>query len=833
MVRSKVEIEYATTGTANAMTRVKALTTQNEKLGNKLKQVAIQAVGLNFALGIVSNSMQKLISWIGDSIEKFREFELRMQEVGTILDQDTYPQLQRLTVGVELLSIRFGQSTSDMAKGMYDILSAAFSARDALNLLNTATKASIAGLSTVRDSVDIFTTVLNTYGMSVEQATRISDILFQSVIRGKFQFRDLESSLGYVVPIAAQAGLQFEELMAALSTTTRHGLHLDMTSRGLALAIQNIINPTEKARKAALEYGIDMSAVGLRAEGLYEWFKDLNEATQEYGKTIISELIPNMRSLRVAMVLAGEEGLKGFKDDMSLLEDAAGRTNEALEKIMKTQQFYQKQLEQQAARIERAVGEPWGELGLAFKKGTIIFAKWIQKGGPFNVKAVKEAFEETNDELGIYNKNLYAGIDSMSDFGKATLYLKNLLASEELSKKYTKAEAMGINQTVLDAINDKIEYHNNVMELTQDAYNNLIGPVKDAENEMDRISDTIVELDRDIERLNEELEKNVTYGWGKYQTTIKGTLNYDMALIKAEQTHADMIHDINMGLEDETYEYKNLSSGLQNAVSVVRNYEKAQEKNRRETELSNIAISENNLLIMKIQLRGMMRRRGLMRSEERAIKRLRIANMQETINAQDNEEKKTEASLTAYYTAKDLVDKSIRDANEVVYQMKYNYDQQIADLNDYIANEKALLDKRKEQWNQNLKDVTSLAIQQFMRLAQLAAIPGLKMYLGKAGVNLTSMMVQTMALIKSWSATSKYQRGSYYVPQTQMAVVHKGETISPAGKGGHGGNITVNIPIHIGKVSSDIDIDKIAAKVGRAVKSGYMNSNGTTNWGIR
>ena len=100
----------------------------------------------------------------------------------------------------------------------------------------------------------IFTTVLNSYGMSVYEATNVSDTLFQSVVRGKFQFADLESALGYVVPIAAQAGIAFEELMATLSTATRHGLHLDMAARGLAMGLQNIINPSEGAAKAAKKY---------------------------------------------------------------------------------------------------------------------------------------------------------------------------------------------------------------------------------------------------------------------------------------------------------------------------------------------------------------------------------------------------------------------------------------------------------------------------------------------------------------------------------------------------------------------------------------------------
>ena len=250
------------------------------KLGGQLGGLAVRFVGLQAIVSLATQQFHKLTEWVKESIKEFRTFEKNIAEVGTILTGVAQDQLPAMQAGIEALSIAYGQAADDLAKATYQILSAAFDAREALGLLNIAARASIAGLSTVAESVDIFTSVLNAYGMSAIRAGEISDVLFQSVIRGKFVYKDLASALGYIAPIAANAAISFDEIMAAMSTATRHGLHLDMTARGLALAIQGIVNPTEKVTKAAQKYGIEVGALAIETMGLYGWFEALNKATK-------------------------------------------------------------------------------------------------------------------------------------------------------------------------------------------------------------------------------------------------------------------------------------------------------------------------------------------------------------------------------------------------------------------------------------------------------------------------------------------------------------------------------------------------------------------------
>lgn len=350
------------------------------KLGGFLKSTVVQLASAYIGVMGVMMVFQRLTGFVKDSIDQFRSFETRMAEVSTILTGDTLYAVSKLQTGVEELSISFGQSADDLANGLYDILSAAIDAKDAIRLLTISTKASIAGLTDVSTSVDVFTSIINAYGKSVAQAQSISDQLFQTVVRGKLRFEDLASAMGYIVPIAANVGVEFKEIAAALSTVTRQGLHVDMSTRGLALMLQNIADITPQAAEAARKYDTELSGLALRVKGLGFVIRELNDASEEFGAKVIPQMIRNMRSYRVAAALASEEGIKGFTKDLDLLNKATGRTEEAMSKMMNTQQRQVDILEETSNLAQRSIGEAWNPLDKALKRLHLTFATLFAGG---------------------------------------------------------------------------------------------------------------------------------------------------------------------------------------------------------------------------------------------------------------------------------------------------------------------------------------------------------------------------------------------------------------------------------------------------------------------
>jgi TP901 family phage tail tape measure protein len=776
-------------------------------------------------------AISKLVTWVTQTSKKFREFQVRMAEVSTILDDIGMKQLPMLTAGVQTLSITFGQATSDMAKGLYDILSAAFDAKDAIGLLNNAVKASIAGLSTVRDSVDILTTILNSYGMAAGESARVSDILFQSVIRGKFQFTELASALQYVIPIAAQAGLKFKEVMAALSTATRHGLRLDMTSRGLALTIQNIVNPTESAQKAAREYGIEMNALALRVLGLHGWFAVLNEKTKEFGDVIIPDLIQNMRSLRVAAVLASDVGLKGFAEDMDLVEKAIGTTNTAMEKMMGTAQFAMNVLTQQLEFLERQIGETWTEFDIWWKKSQVWWGALLS-GGDANqaVKDIEEALH--NIEIGAHSAFEDITIGDV-DLDKVTQYIKNTREATKIGERWLELRQKRVDllksepewqigtegqklypfdKKAWDIWNEKIQEVNDSIkdikqestelsqeqQLLQGHFDALTGALSEYDRDLATHSDTLKLIKNDIKRLREELEKPIEFGFeGKtiaeaYGAGYSGTLGYQLKLLETQKALADVQYDVQFGLQGVNQGWASNNQELHQAIENVRDYNEYQK--------------ETNLEIMKLQLQGMRRRRGLTRGEQRRMDILRANALEERINAQ---------------SSMDTIDEIVATHQEMVASISYTYDQQIKDLKEFIESEKEALDNRVKWWDITMKKIAKVISDKMILIRKTMLNPRSLLALMLAGYNVPFALYQTIQLSRRISDMApydenEYQRGTHYVPRTGPAIVHRGEQIIPAGSDrANRNNGPVNITVHISADIHDYTGAKnLAARIG-------------------
>jgi len=674
---------------------------------SSLKGLALRFVGYNLILGQVMGAQQKLVEFVKESVENFREFETRLAEVSTILGEDV-DQMHRFKAGIEGLATTYGQATSDISKGLYDILSAAFSSRDAMNLLNTSIKASIAGLSDVRTSVKIFTTVLNSYGKSVEQATHVSDVLFQSVVRGKFQFEDLESSLGFVVPIAAQAGIAFDELSAALSTATRHGLHIDMTARGLALAIQGIVNPSEQAKNAAQEYGVQMDGLSLRVLGLKGWFDQLGVAMEKHGKSILGELIPNMRSLRVAMVLAGEEGALGFAEDLRYLDNVAGATEVALTKMMNTSTVVAKKIEQEMEQVSRDVGAQWDDMILGMQSGIVTLARdWTSflpvVGSIFTAMKVPAMLEKKHWQEA--SASLYRYIDGRTHLQHNLVnYLS--LKKEEADLSRLIDEKMGRGEDYTKEY-ESLQYLVSLEPNLEKVWNTFIGGIKDTQDELARLEINLDEIIIDVGRLEEELSRPITVGWGNLEKTLGGTLGLELAQLEMAQKLKDSQHDVKMGLISSTYGWKTNNAELKEAVDIVREHEDAQKADTQATQQMTIAMRLLQIQMLEIQLAGMMRRRGLTRNEEKKMKALQIEQAKlrlENMKATKNE---TVEMHSNYNEKKQFIAEFLAALEEESYQLHYKYDDDIAQLKTTISSEKELLAQRlteREMTNQAIFD---------------------------------------------------------------------------------------------------------------------------------
>jgi len=288
---------------------------------------------------------------IGVATVSAAKFSNQMAMVSTMLDTQTLPLMEEYTAAVKDMAVEFGQSTATLAKGLYDILSASVDTSQALDVLRASAIAAVGGFTDVATVADAVTTILNSYQMDVSEAVSITDKLSATVLRGTITMEELASSIGKVAATAAQSGVNLDELLAVIATTTRAGISADQAMTAVVGAIRSFLKPSEEGAKRAKELGFELSTATLRADGLVGVFKKM----QGLDAADVAVLFPNIRGMKA--VLASMQDLAGVTGDVQLVANSAGRAMEQFEKASAEVAFRFKQITQEVKRFFTEVGE--------------------------------------------------------------------------------------------------------------------------------------------------------------------------------------------------------------------------------------------------------------------------------------------------------------------------------------------------------------------------------------------------------------------------------------------------------------------------------------------
>lgn len=189
----------------------------------------------------------------------------------------------QLNSSLKLVSaeLRGQASTLELTQAAYDVASAGFNkAADATQILKAAAQGAKGGFSDINTVADAATSVLNAYGKSAGEASKIIDGFITTQNDGKIVVDQYAQQIGKVAPIAAAAGVSIEELNAAVSAATAQGVPVEATFAGLRQTLASILKPTKEAGDLAEALGINFNASALKAKGLGQFLTEVSQKTK-------------------------------------------------------------------------------------------------------------------------------------------------------------------------------------------------------------------------------------------------------------------------------------------------------------------------------------------------------------------------------------------------------------------------------------------------------------------------------------------------------------------------------------------------------------------------
>jgi len=290
-----------------------------------------------FTVQVFHRAFASLTSSLRDGISASLELQKAIGEIRSIsqtLQADlTSEQWER---GIFSIAKTWGVQWRDVAEGIYQATSnqVAFG-EGALFFMNSAAKLSTSTVSTITESVNALSSVINAYSLHIGMADEISAKLFKTVELGRVRLKEMHSSMGDIVIMASQLGISFDEVLATVVTLTNQGMKFNRTATQLRGVMVKLIKPTEALQDLLAEGGFANAEDFTMLKGLTGTFK-LFQDYAEGSTTALAKLMPLVRGLPLIISATSATGRRKYNTALDGMQDSMASFEAAVTRNMQT-----------------------------------------------------------------------------------------------------------------------------------------------------------------------------------------------------------------------------------------------------------------------------------------------------------------------------------------------------------------------------------------------------------------------------------------------------------------------------------------------------------------
>lgn len=159
-------------------------------------------------------------------------------------------------------------SAAEVAQASVLLAQAGLSVNEIQHTMRAVIQLATASGSELKKSVDVMTSVLSVFDMSASQSEEVANKLTAALNRSKLDIDKMALGLQYAGNAAADAGVNFDELVSGLSAMANAGIRSGSTlGTGLRQLFVDIQKPSQNFQEILTRLGITMSDVDIRAQG--------------------------------------------------------------------------------------------------------------------------------------------------------------------------------------------------------------------------------------------------------------------------------------------------------------------------------------------------------------------------------------------------------------------------------------------------------------------------------------------------------------------------------------------------------------------------------------
>lgn len=243
-------------------------------------------------------------------------------------------------IGTRLINMSqtVGVSATALAESLFFAGSAGLDANVALQVVEASAKGAAIGMGEAADISKVLIFALNNYESEGLSAAEAMDSLTVAIREGTAAPEELAIALGRLLPIAKEAGISFQTVVASVAALTNLGVPTRVATTSLRALFSQLLAPTIQATETLNTLGV--TATELRAAmelGPIAAFELLAEATGG-GVDALHDIIPQIRGFTAFLGLSGEN-LERYNELILKSQNSTGAFAKAFAQIEATPLF--------------------------------------------------------------------------------------------------------------------------------------------------------------------------------------------------------------------------------------------------------------------------------------------------------------------------------------------------------------------------------------------------------------------------------------------------------------------------------------------------------------
>lgn len=503
-----------------------------EQLGESNRQAFNNLADQIVASG-VKEKVEDIAKTLYECSESAEKFESASAKVSTIADTSK-KSMGTLNKEMLDLSTKTGTAVTDIAESTYQAISASVDTSKAVETVGEATKLAKGGFTDSTTAIDGLTTVLNSYGKRVKNASEVSDVFLTVQNLGKTSVNELASSIGKVATNAANYGVSLQDLGTAYIQLTKRGIETSESTTYIKSLMKELSKQGSKTA-ATLQTETGKSFTELMAEG-----KSLGDVIQILSDSVggdataFSNLFSRQEAATAATVLL-KTGTEDYNNTLKKVTNSTGAADEAYKKMTDTSETAKQKMLNGIENLKIAIGTQLNEsLDGMYQHGqkAISWAMEFIKKNPDVVKAVVSLTASLATLTTIFSgftiiKTIIPLLESfklaimthpvgLAATALATLVAGLVVAEAQVKRTATETEkAAQADQKYIKELKEKNKVLHENIEQTQSSFET----VKNETTTVDQLADRLKKLNSvqnktaaqkaEIKRISEQLKDKI------------------------------------------------------------------------------------------------------------------------------------------------------------------------------------------------------------------------------------------------------------------------------------------------------------------------------------